>query len=167
MFQNYTSDNILTLGTVLSGLSSKSAIAESSVFTNAINYSAAGISGKGFLVNMLYDGTQDNVLLTIQASIGADAGNDFIGYVHTYAAASPITGGTPTLSATNATYVPFFTVNGSGLMEAKVLIPKLQLSAGENQYIILGFISPTSRTLNVAINAKLHLEDYRVFQPSK
>lgn len=167
MFQNYTADNILTLDGVISGSDSYTANISAVTHTNATNRSLNWPTANGIGVTIAYDGNQDNVLLTIQAALSSSAGNDYVGYVHTYAASTAITGTDTALPTNNATFVPILSANGSALMECKVLVPKLQLEAGEQQYILIAITSPTARDVRMVCNAKLHLEDYRVFQPSK
>ncbi|WZB37394.1 hypothetical protein [Vibrio phage vB_VpP_WS0699] len=166
MFQDYTSKVIKTID-VISAFTNLKTTTNDSVGINKIQRAALG--GKnGCARQIQFDSNNTNVLFSFDGSIFGSEGNDFVAFVHTYAATAPLDGDF-VIPNNNVSIIPFLSIQGSGYFQGNVLIPRLELATNEKQYIMAGVASITGKTANVPmyIDMKLHLEDKQVFQPSK
>lgn len=165
MFQDYTSKVIKSLRTFSRDLPVKSTLLSLSGVNAAQAYCTGGVSGVAIQVE--YDSNNSNVIMSFDGSLVAPSGSDFVAFVHTYVASEPFVG--EIFPTTNISIIPFFNIQGTGYFQGNVVVPKLQLSADETQYVVVGVASPTDKASPVSmyLDMKLHLQDQQVFQPSK
>lgn len=168
MRQNFIVDNIVRLE-VPSG-------DEASVFLNPINVVnglnsvSGGYFGFGnscFVVQLDFE--HDSLfsfdLKISSQSVGASG--DFIVGALTYVDSNPQALGYDLTLNPSGLFVPLV-IGDTLTCSGRFVVPKLQASSGQNQYLVLGFAGPTDSSVvctSKFLQCRLHNEDIQVFDP--
>lgn len=165
MYQNYIDDNIKVVKTrpaLPFGYSLSSPIG-----TNEIVNISGGTNATGRANQFLFDSNFDNLLCSVEMRMSVfDDGKKYYPFVATYKAAAPRVDGS--LSAMYC-ILPTYGAATDYFTSSRCIIPRLDVSEGENQYVVVGYASETASTAftELSVSARLHTSDLRVSQPSK
>ena len=169
MLQNYVDDNIKVLrplDTYPSDASDQLAyVYLTSTPTNELSVIRSGLSayaGQAFIADITTD-----TLLSVELEISGTVA-DFEFVIVTYASTYNLD--TLNLSTGVLASNLFHSVKLADNMSAsgKFLVPKLSLDSGQKQYVAIASTTNTVGALDtLRLNARLHTEDYKFFNPAK
>lgn len=164
MYQNVTANVVKNLINAPSSLSSwKTNIVWSYAGEHLL--SSTQQAKHGIATTILMKESLDNVLFTFDARVQSEsADSDLLWFVYTIAS-STAPSGLIELPSQDVMIFP----SATNICEARVLIPRLELSGTEKQWIVCGYAKKSASSGSERLDAhfRLHDEDIRFFQPSK